>query len=163
MTTDRNTPRNGRARRSDRELRCLRQAEADRLWLWICGSLEGGGFIRGDLAATAQALGLKPRHLNRILSTPETLLRVRTIEKLLAKLDALERTEAAAAARLSRLSWSEMDNIAEDERGKWYARYSTPSGWAYITGTGRGYDTEIEARFAASKMQIGAALRGAAE
>jgi hypothetical protein len=163
VTTERNTPRHARDRRSDRELRCLSQAEADRLWIWICGSLEGGGFIRGDHAATARALGLTPRHLNRILSGPETLLRVRTIERLLARLDALERAEAGAAARLARLGWSEIENIAEDGQGKWYARYSTASGWAYLIGTGQGYETEIEARFAAAKMQIGSGHRAAAE
>jgi hypothetical protein len=141
----------------------LSQAEADRLWLWICGSLEGGGFIRGDHAATVRALGLTPRHLNRILSGPETLLRVRTIERLVARLEALERAEALAAARLSRLAWSEIENTAQDDQGKWYARYSTSSGWAYLTGTGKGYESEIEARFAAAKMQIGSTHRTAAE
>ena len=141
----------------------MSQAEADRLWLWICGSLEGGGFIRGDHAATARALGLTPRRLNRILSSPETLLRVRTIKRLVARLEALDRAEALAAARLSRLAWSEIENTAEDDQGKWYARYSTSSGWAYLTGTGQGYETDLEARFAAAKMLIGAAHRTAAE
>lgn len=163
MTTKRNTPRKSRDRRSDRELRCLSQAEADRLWIWICGSPEGGGFVRGDLVATARALGLTPKHLNRVLSHPEVLLRLRTIWRILARLDALERAETQAAARLSLLSWSEIDNTAEDEQGKWYARYPTPSGWAYLMGTGQGYDTKIEARFAAAKMHIRASLRPAAE
>lgn len=143
-----------RDRRSDRELRCLSQAEADRLWIWICGSLEGGGFLRGDLRATARALGLTRRALKRILASSEVLLRVRTIERLMARLDALGRAEAAQAERLSRLHWSEVDNTAHDAQGRWYARYTTRSGWVYLTGTGQGYETEVEARFAASKMQL---------
>jgi hypothetical protein len=163
VKTKRSTPGSARDRRSDRELRCLSQAEADRLWIWICGSLEGGGFIRGDLYATARALSLAPRDLNRILESPATLLRVRTIERLVARLDALERAEILEAARLSELAWSELENTAEDDKRRWYARYLTPSGWAYLAGTGQGYETEVEARLAASKMQFGAGLRAAAE
>ena len=155
MTTKRDT--SARDRRSDRELRCLSSAEADRLWVWICGSRAGGGFIRGDLYDTARTLGLTPRDLNRILASPEALLRVRTIDRIGVRLDALERAEAGEAARLSQLAWSEVDNTAADEQGKWYARYWTASRWAYLTGAGQGYETEAEARFAASKMQIGRA------
>jgi hypothetical protein len=161
VTIKRDNP--GRDRRSDRELRCLSQAEADRLWIWICGSLEGGGFLRGDLRATARALGLTRRALKRILASGEVLLRVRTIERLMARLDALYWAESAQAPRLSRLHWSDNDNTAHDAQGRWYARYATSCGWAYLTGTGRGYETEVEARFAAFKMQLCAVLGPAAE
>jgi hypothetical protein len=81
----------------------------------------------------------------------------------MGQLEALERAEALDSERLSRLTWNELDNTAQDERGRWYARYATASGYAYLTGTGQGYEADAEARFAALKMQMVASAVHAAE
>jgi hypothetical protein len=146
-----------------RQLRCLSPEESDRLWVWICGSTEGGGFIRGDRSAVAKALKLSPKSLQRILDGPAPLLRVDTIRRVTRRLDELERAEADEGPRLSWLSWSEADDTARDARGVWYARYRRGGEWAYLTGTGKGYGSAAEARFAAFKMRVVTALGCAAE
>jgi hypothetical protein len=115
------------------------------------------------LPTTARALGLSPKNLSRILNDRAPLLRRATIRRLMSQLEVLERAEALETERLSRLTWSDLDNTAQDGRGRWYARYATASGFAYLTGAGEGYETDAEARFAAFKMQIVASAVHAAE
>lgn len=173
MTDEREAkPRAGASRRSrrgsgkegapastDRQLRCLNPEESDRLWIWVCGSREGGGFVRGDARVTAKALGITPKALNRLMEGPYSLLRAGTIRRLMNRIAILERDEVGEYGRLARLSWSE-DGTARDEKGRWYVRYRLGGCWVYLTGAGEGYPSAVDARFAAAKMRVIAGTNG---
>ena len=135
----------------DRSRRYPTPHELDQLWTWVCGSRIGGGYVRGDPAAIAKALGISAKALDRLMAGRSSF-QVSTIRRVLARIDALLAAEAEAAPRLAKLAWSAEDGTARDARGRYYARYLAGDAWAYLTGCGDGYATAMEARHAAAKM-----------
>jgi hypothetical protein len=135
----------------DRSRRFPTSDELDKLWTWVCGSSLGGGYVRGSPSTIAKALGITVRVLDRLMDGRASF-QVSTIQKVMARIDALTRMELSAGERLADLSWNAEDNTAEGDRGRYFARYRAGEAWAYLIGCGDGYSTAMEARHAAAKM-----------
>lgn len=135
-----------------RSRRFLFPSELDKLWIWVCGSTLGGGFIRGTPKSISRALGIPVPTFERLMRG-QSNFSVTTIENVLNTIDLISEKERRAGDRLSLLSWDSESNTARNEQGRFFARYSKDGAWHYLIGCGNGYRYLACARHAAEKME----------
>ena len=131
--------------------RFLTPSELDRLWIWVCGSVLGGGFIRGTSSCIAKAFGIPVRTFERLMRG-QSNFSVETIKKVLNTIDSISEKEEHAGEVLSKLCWDPENNTAHNEAGRYFARYLKDGSWSYLIGCGHGYKHLACARLAAEKM-----------
>lgn len=134
-----------------RSRRFLVPSELDKLWIWVCGSTLGGGFIRGTPNSISRALGIPVRTFERLMRG-QSNFSISTIENVLNTIDLISEKERQAGDMLSLLPWDSESNTARNEQGRFFARYSKDGVWHYLIGCGNGYRYLACARHAAEKM-----------
>lgn len=138
--------------------RFLTRAELDKLWTWVCGTTLGGGFIRGTSTSIAKALGIQTRTFERLMEGKSNFS-INTIDMAISIIDNISKKEELSGDSLSRLAWDAESNTAQDENGRYFARYQKNGSWSYLIGCGSGYRYLACARHAADKMRALQAAR----